>query len=185
MTSPPGSPGFVARAAKHRYSLELQWQGRGGRFHHLAFSPRGLWRALGTFCIVAVLALVGVSSLPASRAEAPVGIDAFLRENLELKARQDALRERAYDLAEQLYWHAAHELRMVRLADIPGDTWAETCARPPGREAGDEAILAWLSEQGVRLEAFCGGLPAAPVEAGERRSAAQASSSNRKYVQER
>lgn len=184
MTDPPNSPAFVARAATHRCSLELQWQGRGGRFHHLAFSPRGLRRALGTFGIVAVLAVAGALSLASSRAEAPVDINAFLRENLELKARQDALREQAYDLAEQLYWHAEQEIRTVRLADAPGDTWAGTCRPPPGREAGDEAILAWLSEQGERLEAFGGGLPAGTADAGGQRSAAPASNSNRKYVQE-
>lgn len=186
MTDPPGSPAFVARAATHRCSLELQWQGRGGRFHHLAFSPRGLRRALGTFGIVVAI-VVGALSLASSRASAPGpgGIDAVLRENLELKARRDALRERAYDLAEQLYWHAEQELRMAAPADAPSDAWTDRCSRPPGREAGDEAILAWLTDQGVRLEVLGGRLPSGHDGADGRRMSTRAAAVNRQYVQER
>ena len=184
MTDLPGSPAFVARAGTHRCSLELQWQGRGGRFHHLAFSPRVLRRALGTFGIVVVI-VVGALSLASSRAPAPASIDSVLRENLELKARQDALRERAYDLAEQLYWHAEQELRIAGPADAPGDTRTDMCPRPPGRGASDEAILAWLSDQGVRLEGLGGRLPGGHDEAGGRRVFTRAAAGNRKYVQER
>ena len=184
MTDPPGSPAFVARAAKHRCSLELQWQGRGGRFHHLAFSPPVLRRALGTFGIVVAIA-VGALSLASSRAFAPGGIDAVQRENLELKAQNDALRERAHDLAEQLYWHAEQELRMAGPADAPGDTWTDVCPRPPGRDASDEAILAWLTDQAVRLERPGDRPPNGPDEAGGRQTFTQAAARNRKYVQER
>lgn len=184
MTEPHGPPAFVARAAKQRCSLELQWQGRGGRFHHLAFSPRVLRRALGTFGIV-VAVVIGGLSLASSRPSVPGGFAAVQRENLELKARNDALRERACDLAEQLYWHAEQELQMAGSADATGDERTDMCPRPPGRDASDEAILAWLTEQSVRLEGPGGRLPNGPDEAGERETFTRAAARNRKYVQER
>jgi hypothetical protein len=43
---------------------------------------------------------------------------------------------------------------MVRLADTPGRASEGQGLRLSARDAGNEAILAWLSEQGARLEAL-------------------------------
>jgi hypothetical protein len=158
----PGARASVRR----RVLLELQWQGRGGRFRHFVLRRPGLLRALGTVGVVAALALAVVVALPAGskRALAPSDVATVLRENAVLKARHDALRERAFDLAEQLYGRVEQRRRLARLADAPGHTWMGQCPRPPSRDVGDEAILAWLSEQGTRLEAIGNELPASRVE---------------------
>ena len=166
----------VRVGVKRRVLLELQWQGRGGRFRHLALSPPDVLRALGTFGLVASLALivVGAYSVRSSRALAPSRVDTVLREHAELKAQRDALRERAYDLAEQLYWRVEQGRRMVRMADSPGQAWKGQCPRPPARGAGDAAVLDWLSEQGTRLEAIGDELAAGRVEMGVQRASALA-----------
>jgi len=161
---------------KRRVLLELQWQGTGGRFRHIVLSPPGLLRTLGACGVVAVfaLAVVGALFVVSSRALEQYGVDAVMRENTELKARQDALRERAFDLAEQLYWHFERERRMARLADTAGHAWVAECPRPPARDAGNDAILAWLSEQGTRLEALGNELTPGRVETGAKLASAPA-----------
>ena len=74
---------------------------------------------------------------------------------------------------------------MAGPADAPGDTWTDVCPRPPGRDASDEAILAWLTDQAVRLERPGDRPPNGPDEAGGRQTFTQAAARNRKYVQER
>ena len=44
--------------------------------------------------------------------------------------------------------------RMVRLADTPGRASEGQGLRLSARDAGNEAVLAWLPERGVRLEAL-------------------------------
>jgi hypothetical protein len=44
--------------------------------------------------------------------------------------------------------------RVVRLADTPGRVSEGQGLRLSARDAGNETILAWLSERGVRLEAL-------------------------------
>jgi hypothetical protein len=146
--------------------LELQWQGRGGKFRHIALSSRSLLRALGILGIVVVIALgaVGASFVRSNRAPADSGVDTVLREQAQLKARHDALRERVFDLADQLYWHFDEERRMARLAGTAGHAWVVECPLPPARDAEDEALLAWLSEQGARLEQLGNTSPASRVE---------------------
>ncbi len=146
--------------------VELQWQGRGGTFHHIALTSRDVRRVLGRSGMVLVLTLAIVSGFFAvlNRTPGPHGVEAVLRENMELKARQEVMRERAFDLADQLYWHFDEERRMARLADTAGHAWVAECLPPPARDAGDEALLAWLSEQGMRLEALGNTLTASRVE---------------------
>jgi len=155
-----------AAPVKRHVLVELQWQGRGGTFHHIALTSRDMRRVLWTSGMVFVLALAIVSGFLAvlNRAPGPHGIEAVLRENMELKARQEVLRERVFDLADQLYWHFDEERRMARLADTAGPTRVAECPPPPARDAGDETLLAWLSEQGTRLEALGNTLTASRVE---------------------
>ncbi len=164
----PGAPVGV----KRRCFLELQWQGRGGKFRHLALRLPALRRVLGALGIIVLLAVAVVAGffVVSNRAAAQSSVAAALRENLELKARQDALRERAFDVAEQLYWHVEQERRMARQAGFPGHAWINWCPPPPGRNAGDEVILAWLSEQGAQLEALGNELAASRAEAGARQA---------------
>lgn len=176
---------------KRHCLLELQWQGGNGKFRHVALSPRGLGWAMGTFGVVVlfVLAVVGAFSVGTNRALAHLSVagaspggsnralahfdvDTVLRENTELKARQDALRERAFDLAEQLYGRVEQGRRMLGTAGIPGHSRESQCPRPPGRDAGDDAILAWLSEQGTRLESIGNELTADRVEMGVKQASA-------------
>lgn len=148
--------------------LELQWQGSGGKFRHLILTPRGLQRVLGTSGIVVLLALavVGVLSVRSDRALGHFAIDPVVRENTELKARHDALRERAFDLAEQLDERIELGRRMLGMAETPAHAWEDQSLRLPARDAGDEAVLAWLSEQEARFEALGNELAARRVETG-------------------
>jgi len=180
-----GAPRAATRAdpgtragAKHHYLLELQWQGVGGRFRHIVFNPPGLRQVLGSVGIVALLGLalgvVGAFPVGSDEALGHPGIDAIVRENAELRARQDALRERAFDLAEQLYERVEQGRKMAWMASTPGHAGYAQCPRPPARGAGDEAILAWLSEQGPRLEALGNELTAGRGEVGVKLASAPA-----------
>ncbi len=159
---------------KHHSFLELQWQGRGGKFRHLAITSLGARRVLGSVGIVALFAVVGVFSVASGRNPARVGVDTLLRENTELKARQNALRERAFDLADELYARAEQGRRMARLGGTARHAWEGRYPHPPARDAGNEAILAWLSEQGVRLEALGNDLAVGRAEMGVKRASVPA-----------
>jgi hypothetical protein len=150
----PDLSAFVG--AKRQCLMEVQWQGRSGRFRHLALSPPGLRRVLGTFGIVAflVLALGGAWLVGSKRAPAHLSVSGVLRESAELEARQDVLRERAFELAEQLYGRVEQGPGMSQMADTPAHVRQGRCPSPPSRKAGNEAVLAWLSEYGTRLESI-------------------------------
>lgn len=169
------NPSSCAGARRH-YLLELQWQGAGGRFRHIAINPPGWLPALGAAGSVVLLGLalaaVGAFSAWPSEAVGLPGVNALARENAELLARQDALRERAFDLAEQLYLRVEKGRRMLWMAGTPGRAWENPCPRPPARDAGDEAILAWLSEQATRLEAVESELMERRAEVGARLASA-------------
>jgi hypothetical protein len=161
---------------KPRVLLELQWQGRGGRFRHIAITPSGSRRILGTSGVAALfaLAVVGVLSLRSDRALSPLGLDPMVRENRELKARHDALRERAFDLAQRLDERVELGRRMLGMAESTAPTWKDQSLRLPARDAGDDAILVWLSEQEARFEALGNELSARRLAAGGRQAPAPA-----------
>ncbi|MFI5168052.1 MAG: hypothetical protein ACHQQS_15700 [Thermoanaerobaculales bacterium] len=96
-------PGALVGVKRH-VLLELQWQGRGGQFRHVVLYRRGLRRVLGTSGIVVLsaLAVIGAFSVGSNRALAHFSVDTILNENTELKARQDTLRGRAFELARAL-----------------------------------------------------------------------------------
>ncbi len=148
--------------------LELQWQGRGGKFRHLALTARDLRRVLGTSGIAALLvfAVVGVRLVRSDRALGHFAVEPVVRENTELKARHDALRERAFDLAAQLDERIELGRRMLGIAETSPHTWEDQSLRLPAGNAGDEAILIWLSEQEARFEALGNELAARRVETG-------------------
>jgi len=80
-------------------------------------------------------------------------VDAASRENARLVARQQALRDAAFDLAEQVRWRLEEGRRLARLAGTSDYPWDVECPLPPAQEAaGNEKVLAWLSELGSLLE---------------------------------
>lgn len=160
-TDPPTRAG-----AGHRRLLELQWQGRGGRFRHLAVGFPGLRSVLGTLGIAALLALAGASSVGSGRAAVCRAINLAAHENAELKVRQRALRERAFDLADLINRRAEQGQRIGSLAGAPSPAAEAPYPRPPDEDAGDEALVLWLSEQGERVEALGNELDAVRLEMG-------------------
>lgn len=162
-TAPPARAGM-----RHRRLLELQWQGIDGRFRHLALGPPGWRRVAGAIAVVSLLALAvaGAFSAEPGRALARRGIDPVVRENAELRARQEALRERAFDLADLVDRSAEQGRRIATLAGVPSHASETPSAGPPADDAANEALLAWLSEQASRLDALGNELDAGRVETG-------------------
>ncbi len=151
-----------------RRLLELQWQGIDGRFRHLALGPPGWRRVAGAIGVVTLLAfaVAGAFSAGPGRALARRGIDSVLRENAELKARQVDLRKRAFDLADLVDRSAEQGRRIAGLAGAPSHASETPDSHPPAEDAAHEALLAWLSEQGARLDALGNELHAGRVETG-------------------
>lgn len=102
--------------------------------------------AMVAFLVAAAL-FVG-SNLGPARIE----VDAALRENAQLVARQQALRGVAFDLAGQVRWRVEKGRGLARLAGASGHPGDVECPLPPAKEASNEAVLAWLSELGSWLE---------------------------------
>ncbi len=152
---------------KDRIRWEVQWHpASGARIRRLAFTWRGVRRlmlALGIAGLVVVAGglLAGLDGLLTRFA-----VDAARRQNRALRAQQEALREQAFDLAGRLFEGVDRGRRMARFADTPGHAWEGQSPRLPARDAGNDVILAWLSEQGVRLEALGNELAAGRVEIG-------------------
>ncbi|TAM45577.1 MAG: hypothetical protein EPN53_14680 [Acidobacteria bacterium] len=156
--------------------LELQWQGRGGRFRHIVITPVGLRRFVGTAGVVALLALaVGAAPLVRSSGFPRLfGLDPVVLENTELKARHEALRERAFDAAAQLDERIELGRRMLGMAATPAHAWENQSLRLPARDADDDAILAWISERDARLAAIGNELAAGRVGTGGERASVPA-----------
>lgn len=81
-------------------------------------------------------------------------VDASRHQNRVLRAQQESLRENAFELAGRLAETVERGRRIARLTGAPARTWQGQYPRPPAREAGDEAMAAWLSEEGSRLESI-------------------------------
>jgi hypothetical protein len=102
-------------------------------------------------------------------------LDSTRSQNKALRAQQEILREQAFDLAWRLFEDAGRGRRMARLTDAPGHAFQDWWPHPPARDAGDDALVAWLSEQGLRLEALGTQLAASRVGTGPTRAPSQAS----------
>jgi hypothetical protein len=92
--------------------------------------------------------LAGLDGLRARSA-----LDAARRENSALRARQEALREQAFDLARHLSEDFERGDRALRMAGPSSGAWSGRGPRLPARDASDPALLAWLSRQIEVLEA--------------------------------
>jgi hypothetical protein len=93
-------------------------------------------------------------------------VDAARRQNRALKAQQEVLREQAFELAGRLFEDIERGHRLARLAGIQGRAWDGPTPPPPPRDAGSEVLLAWLSEEGARLEALENELAASRFQIG-------------------
>jgi hypothetical protein len=120
--------------------LALTWS--GARRMLLALGIAGL-------VVAAVWSLAGLDGL---LTRFPVA--AARRDNRALREQQEVLREHAFDLAARLAASVDRGRRLARFAGSPALVWDEQHPRPPVRGDGDEAVLAWLSEEGTRLEAI-------------------------------
>jgi hypothetical protein len=145
----------------------VQWHpASGARIRRLIFTWCGVRRLILALGIAGLVVgaggvLAGLDGLPTRFA-----VDATRRQNIALRAQHEALRERAFDLAGRLVEGVDRERHMAPVADTPGRAWEGPCPSLPARDAGNDVILAWLSEQGVRLEALGIELPAGRVEVG-------------------
>lgn len=74
-----------------------------------------------------------------------LALDAARRQNTALRARQEALGERADGLAARLVEAVDCRRRIVRLAGSTSRAWEDESLRLPASEIRNEAILALLS----------------------------------------
>jgi hypothetical protein len=99
---------------------------------------------------LAAVALVLVADRPPARRP---GLGAALRTNGRLVVRQEALLTTARDLSEQVCRRIEEGLPANDGLDGLGGGHAPRCQRPPWRDAANDEVLAWLSDQGAQLEA--------------------------------
>ena len=140
---------------RDRIRWEVQWHpANGARIRRVVITSRG------ARCLVFAL---GIASWVIVAGGLWAGLDVFLtrfavdsarRQNTALRAQQEALREQAFNLAGRLFEGVERGHRVGRLADTPGRARESQSLHLPARDAGNEDILAWLSEQGVQLEAL-------------------------------
>ncbi len=111
--------------------------------------------------VVAVGLLAGLDGLLARRA-----VDAAKRETRVLRARQEALRADAFDLADRLAEGLERGRRIVKLTGVPGHAREIQGLSPPSRSSANEILLGWLAEQRVVLVAIGNEWAADPVVIG-------------------
>ena len=129
-----------ADGAEEIRTLELTWS--GARPVLVALGIAGL-------VIAAVWSLAGLDALVTS-----FPVDVSRRQNLVLQTQQEGLREQVFDLAGRLARNVEHGRRIARLVGTPVRVWEGPARRPPAADAGDDALLAWVSDEGSRLEAI-------------------------------
>lgn len=155
---------------------EVNWHSASGaRIRRLAFTWRGARRLMLAPGIAGLVVVAGGLLACLGGFLTRFAVAAAGRQNRALRAQQEALREQAFGLAGRVFEGVDCGRRMARLADTPGRTWEGQSLRLPARDAGNEAILAWLSEQGVQLEALGNGLAAGRVEMGAKQASVPAS----------
>ncbi len=148
-----------------RIAWEVQWHpASGAGIRRLAITARGAGRLvflLGilSWTVIAGLLLVGLDGFYTGFA-----IDSAGRQNTALRAQQAILREQALDLAARLAVDLERGRRMARPAGGSGRVRGGPSLVLPASDAGNHAVLAWLSEESVRLEALGNELAARRVE---------------------
>lgn len=150
-----------------RIRWELQWHpASGARIRRLVFTWSGVRRlmlALGSAGMAVVTGglLAGLDGPPARSA-----FEAAMRQNSDLWAQEEALREQAFDLAQRVSAAVNRGRRMARSADTRGRAWERQVLPMPTRNADNEVVRAWLSERGMLLEALGNELTTGRLETG-------------------
>ncbi len=136
---------------------EIQWHpAGGGRFRRLVLTWRGLRRTMFGVALVGLVVLAIVGALP-------LGVQGFLtrftveaaqRENRALGEQEESLREQVFRLSVLLHERVQRGRKVAWVLGDSPQVWEAACPSPPARRAGDEASIAWLAEQGARLEAL-------------------------------
>lgn len=98
----------------------------------------------GLLALALLLVALSLAWLPPSP---PSRLDAISRENAYLLERQETLRRTAHELADEVYLRVEHDRRVFERAGTMNPLRNVAYSPPPSREAGNNAILAWLSEQ--------------------------------------
>jgi hypothetical protein len=154
-----------------RIRWEVQWHpANGARIRRLRITSRGVRRLIFALGIVVWVVLAGGLLAGFEGLLARSAIDSARRQNTALMVQQETLREQAFDLAVRLSEEIERGRGTARSAGVPGHAWEGRRPRPPARDAGSDTILAWLSEQGARLEAVGNELAAARAEVGSKQA---------------
>ena len=150
---------------RDRVQWEVQWHpASGARIRRVVITSRGARRLAFALGIASWVIVAGGLWAGLDVFLTRFAVDSAKRQNTTLRARQEALREQAFDLAGRLFEGVDRGRRVARVADTPGRAWEGQSPRLPARDAGTDGILAWLSERGVRLEALGNELAAGQVE---------------------
>lgn len=146
---------------------EVQWHpAGGGRFRRLVLTRRGLRRTFWALAGVALVVLLIMAALPLglSGVLTSFTVDAARRENRALRLQTEALREEAFRVSDQLREDVQRARRVAWVVGAPPQVWETSCPAVPLRDAGDETMIRWLGDQGIRLGVLAEAL-AAPHDA--------------------
>lgn len=141
-----------ARSVVEDVRLALTWRGAG----RLKFTL-----GIAVAIVVAAGLLIGIDGFRTRPA-----VDEARHENLALRAEQEALRNQAFDLAERSIEAVERGERIARLAGASRRDWESETPPLPARDARNEALLHWLSEQQAVLAALDGELASDQAAAG-------------------
>jgi hypothetical protein len=159
----------------NRIRWEVQWHpASGAMIRRLVITSRGVRRLVFALGIASWVVVAGGLWAGLDGFLTRFAIDSARRQNTKLRAQQEALREQASDLAGRLFEGVDRGHRVGRLADTPGRAWESQSLRLSAKDAGTDAILAWLSEPGVQLEALGNELVVGRVETGAKPASAPA-----------
>lgn len=118
----------------------------------LDFTWSGARRVTLALGIASLVLVAGWSLAGLDRLVTRFPVDVSRRQNRALRAQQEYLRMRAFDLAGRVAESVERGRRIAWLTGAPAHAWEGQVPRPPARGAEDEAMLAWLAEEGMRLE---------------------------------
>ncbi|MGK2858932.1 MAG: hypothetical protein ACSLFQ_17170 [Thermoanaerobaculia bacterium] len=102
--------------------------------------------------LVIVVAMAGLTLGAFSSYISRRALDSARRENEQLRTRQQALVADAQSLGERATATLEHGRRITRSAGRDRDWLQEQ--RMPSADAGNEAIIAWISARGAQLESL-------------------------------
>ena len=125
-----------------------------GGVDRVDFTWSGARRVTFALGIAGLVLVAGWSLAGLDRLVTRFPVDVSRRQNKALRAQQEAIREQAFELAGRVAETVEHGRWIARLTGAPPRVWEGQYPRLPARDAGDEAMIAWLSEQGTRLAAI-------------------------------